>query len=238
MGSRSTLEPEEDYGSFTDEYSVRIEVYETEVTDSGGSAPIIKISGLCNADDPVPYLIGQQSERRFAAVDQAAMCSATQVYKDQLPRFQSLQVLRTAPVAQVSPKTKLSAIEDVASLNDAAKATWESTACDAFAGDANRKRSIFSTKPIAEDTTRTEHYYEPDNCVSPQSQSREQCSVLGGRHPTESKDYGRSARSRRIEKHRKATCQTRCVPRSRQTTTIPSRLSRRLWNPPGPTAPT
>ncbi|KAL1442502.1 hypothetical protein MTO96_046389, partial [Rhipicephalus appendiculatus] len=72
MGSRSTLEPEEDYGSFTDEYSVRIEVYETEVTDSGGSAPIIKISGLCNADDPMPYLMGQQSERRFEGVDQAA----------------------------------------------------------------------------------------------------------------------------------------------------------------------
>ncbi|KAL1457254.1 hypothetical protein MTO96_043566, partial [Rhipicephalus appendiculatus] len=31
MGSRSTFQPEEDYGSFTDEYSVRIEVYETEL---------------------------------------------------------------------------------------------------------------------------------------------------------------------------------------------------------------
>ncbi|XP_037526433.1 uncharacterized protein LOC119403578 [Rhipicephalus sanguineus] len=140
MGSRSTLEPEDDYGSFTDEYSVRIEVYETEVTDSGGSAPIIKISGLCNTDDPVPYLIGQQCRSRFATADQATKCSATHVYKDQLPRFQSLQL-------------------------------------------------------------------------------------------TENNEYYRgSAKSTSVEKDNKAACQTRCVPRSRKTTTIPSRLSRSLWD--------
>ncbi|KAH7939587.1 hypothetical protein HPB52_014515 [Rhipicephalus sanguineus] len=138
MGSRSTLEPEDDYGSFTDEYSVRIEVYETEVTDSGGSAPIIKISCLCNTDDPVPYLIGQQCRSRFATADQATKCSATHVYKDQLPRFQSLQLLRSGPVARVSPKPKSSAIQADAPLNDAMKPTSESPTPDAFAGDANR----------------------------------------------------------------------------------------------------
>ncbi|CAN7997752.1 unnamed protein product [Ixodes hexagonus] len=40
-------------GSFVEEYSVRVEVYETEVSGSGstGSAPVIKISGLCESGD-------------------------------------------------------------------------------------------------------------------------------------------------------------------------------------------
>ncbi|KAL3235239.1 hypothetical protein MRX96_048354 [Rhipicephalus microplus] len=156
--SRSTPDPEEDYGSFTDEYSVRIEVYETEVTDSGGSAPIIKISGLCNAHDYVPYLIGQQCRSRFTAVDQATgKCSDTQVYKTQLPRFQSLQVLRSGPVNSEFPKPKSSPVQDVALQHDAAKATWEIPVPDAFGGDArpvlrHNCSTVSSVRPWADDT--------------------------------------------------------------------------------------
>ncbi|XP_075724424.1 uncharacterized protein LOC142767087 [Rhipicephalus microplus] len=230
MGSRSTPDPEEDYGSFTDEYSVRIEVYETEVTDSGGSAPIIKISGLCNAHDYVPYLIGQQCRSRFTAVDQpAGKCSDTLVYKTQLPRFQSLQVLRSGPVNSEFPNPKSSAVQDVALQHDAAKATWEIPVPDAFGGDARRKWSIPSPKLIAVDTTCTENCCPLYSCASAQVQHREQCSALGGRHPTENTGCRRSAKSICLNKDNKAASQTRYVPRSRKTTAIPSRFFRGLW---------
>ncbi|XP_049529210.1 uncharacterized protein LOC125947825 [Dermacentor silvarum] len=231
MGSRSTFAGEEDDGSFIDEYSVCIEVYETEVTDSGGSAPIIKISGLCDADGPATYLC-QHSLEHLTATGQAADPSVIHANKDRVPRFQSLQVIRSGHAARLllQPETPISrgGAPMKEALND--RPRWEGPVTDAFAGDANRKWSSLSMKFTATGRTITAHSCTPQNCVSSVLQCREQCSALG-RRPTENRGYSRPPRqSTGVSKDTKFTSLRPRVPRSRKRTTIPSRLSGSFWD--------
>ncbi|XP_065294106.1 uncharacterized protein [Dermacentor albipictus] len=227
MGSRSTSSGED--GSFVDEYSVRIEVYDTEVTDSGGSAPIIKISGLCDAVDPATYL-RQHSTEHLTATSQAADHSVTHAYKDRVPRFQSLQVLRSGPAAHLWLQPESCLIRGTApameTLNDPPR--WESPVTDAFAGDTDRKWPSLSTKFTAAGRKSRAHQCTPQDCVSSLFQCREQCSALG-RRPT--KSCNRPVRqSTGVSKDTKYASLRPHVPRSRKRTTIPSRLSRSFWD--------
>ncbi|XP_077486392.1 uncharacterized protein LOC144097603 [Amblyomma americanum] len=93
MSSRSTFGGAEEDTGYFEEYSVHVEVYDTEVTDSAGSTPIIKISGLCDSHNSAPYLMSPRSLSRL--LDQVSSPSAAHICeRTQLNRFQSLQVFR------------------------------------------------------------------------------------------------------------------------------------------------
>lgn len=98
MGSRSTLCSEEVAASDVEEYSVHFEVYDTEVSESAGSTPIIKISGLCDDDERAPYL--RQYLQRLLAEQRNTGISATSMPKEPEPhRPLSLQDFRNQIVA-------------------------------------------------------------------------------------------------------------------------------------------
>ncbi|KAH6924923.1 hypothetical protein HPB50_026428 [Hyalomma asiaticum] len=185
MGSCSTLDlAEEDDGSFTDEYSVRIEVYETEVTDSGGSAPIIKISGLCDTDHRASYLFGQQSLLSFTYEDEPDKCGDTPLYNDKVSRFQSMQVLRGGPAVPAPPQPEPSATQAAAPRNEALKSSKESIPfTPAFAGDASSKWPVISPNFAGPDCARRQRCCEPHNSFPPPLQSCYKCSAFGGGQP-------------------------------------------------------
>lgn len=102
MGSRSTLASGREDASYVEEYSVHVEVYDTEVSESPGSTPIIKISGLPDNDERAPYL--REYLQRLLAEQRNETASATSMPKPpERHRPLSLQDFRNQSAA--SPET-------------------------------------------------------------------------------------------------------------------------------------
>lgn len=195
-----------------DQYSVHVDVYDTEVSDSAGSAPIIKISGLCDAHGTSPHLMTPRSLSRL--LDQA---TASKICEQRLHRFQSLQVFRdysnpaTSPTsAAVSPRSK-----DTAPLTDACGdlAEEKNVTTDVFL--AHREERFFALRGSCRADT------VGAVCKRSSTHSRAKCSATD-EHPS-----GRvRARTCVVDDGKLCTPSRRAARRSLKRTTIPSRLSK------------